>query len=134
MIKKRCKVCDLDKELSEFYKNRNVCKKCISDSRKDYYEENKEIVLERNRTYKTKNKEKVKNKEKEYRETHKDYYNNYNKKYRLENIEYYIEYSRNYYKNNKLYFKNYHTVNSDQFIEMWEEFVNIHGIPKGFED
>jgi hypothetical protein len=53
-----CKKCLSDKDSSKFYKNSNsktgyaiYCKKCCSDIQKDFYEKNKEKVLERKKKY-----------------------------------------------------------------------------------
>jgi len=109
-----CLICG-DKNEDNFYKDKNVCKKCISVQKKKYYNKNKETILERNRNYKENNKEKVRKKEKEYRENHIEYYLEYSRKYRLENREYFIEYSKKYREKYKTYFKNYHVINSDKF-------------------
>lgn len=59
-------------------------------TKKEYYEENKDKILEY---------------AKEYREVHKDKILEYGKEYRKENREYFLEYLNKYYKENREYFK-----------------------------
>jgi hypothetical protein len=92
MESKKCKNCEEEKPLSEFYKNNKTtykpnCKLCCllkskndikrKERQKEYYLENKEIINEKNKAYYLEN---------------KDYFNDKNKNYYSENKEKFVEY------------------------------------------
>jgi len=96
---KRCSKCKIFKPLDEFY-NRKAskdgkaywCKKCEKqyneenkERAKQYYIDNKEEVIKRNKKWKENNKEKV-----------EIYMKEYYLKYYLDNEEYFIEYQKQY--------------------------------------
>jgi hypothetical protein len=106
-MNKVCKECNIDKNLSEFRKGRNQCKKCTSDKYKDYhkkyYIENKNhLLLKMQKNYKE-NIEDRKLKNKKYREENIEYMKEYMINYRLENSEKIKEYKDK----NKEYLKEY---------------------------
>jgi len=75
---KKCSKCGVEKELSEFYKNKksnngiySICKKCECKKSKDYYQNNKEKLKENMKEY-----------SKEYRENNKEKINEYCRKRR----------------------------------------------------
>lgn len=104
---KLCKVCNVEKDISEFPKHRKYkdglyssCKSCKNQSSKIYYLENKDKVIENVKVYRENNLDKVKysmkknyekNREslleykKEYHRKHKDKYQSMNKIYQIEN-------------------------------------------------
>ena len=94
MIKtKVCKGCGIKKPLSEFQKDKylkddhkNKCKKCIKKYSKQYYKNNKELILDYSKNYKEIHKE-------ELREKRKQRY--------LDNRDKELEYNRIYRENNK---------------------------------
>lgn len=62
---KKCRICNLEKELNEFSKRsenlyRNECKICRSNSSKKYNQENRDKILERKKVYNAENKERKK--------------------------------------------------------------------------
>lgn len=82
-----CKKCELEKEISEFYKKEKICKSCKREYNKDYYKNNysyfkvkRDKWNEENREYKNEqalntyhnNKDYFSNKRKEYREENRD--------------------------------------------------------------
>lgn len=92
---KKCKECNIEKSLSEFYKHPqmkdghlNTCKICHNKSSKKYSENNTEYLKECKKKYREKNKEKIaegkrkcfKAKEEQYRAQKAAYYQN-NKEY-----------------------------------------------------
>jgi hypothetical protein len=56
---KICKKCGVLKDVSQFYKHRNSCKKCHNEYGKIYIKNNKEKKRERDRRYYQKNKERL---------------------------------------------------------------------------
>lgn len=90
---KRCNRCNVEKELSEFNKNKyskdglmSGCKECIKSYKKKYREEKKEDLSEKKKIWNSQN---------------KNHISEYNKKYKEDNKEHVIEYDRKYKKDNK---------------------------------
>ena len=54
-----CPVCWENKDISNFYKWRRKCKKCISDAMASYYKKNKIEISTHKKTYRKKNKDKI---------------------------------------------------------------------------
>lgn len=88
METKICINCNVSQDVYEFHKNKNkkdglssYCKVCAISRAKDYYNKNKNIILEKTKDYKFKyNKEyREKNKEKEKERFKKYYHNNLDK-------------------------------------------------------
>jgi hypothetical protein len=98
---KQCTKCEFVLTLSEFPKNtgskdgtRNICKKCQKSYAKEYYQSNKNDILERSKVYRETNKEVIKEKDRVRKlkikndpEKYEDYKKRYNKWYnkRLKN-------------------------------------------------
>ncbi len=105
---KKCTKCKVDKELTQFGKDKskknglsNKCSECY----KEYYKQNKEYVLKRCKEYDFKNKEKKSEYIKKFYKENKTYFQEYNnenktkqkeyfKKRHKDNREYYIEYKK----------------------------------------
>lgn len=121
METKICKICLIEKELSEF---RFVFRK---DGRKNNYRnECKACESEYNKKYREINNKKISINDKERRENNKESISEYNKKYREENKEYYIKYNqkekekerkRIWRENNKEYYKSYQEENKEKLKE-----------------
>lgn len=92
---KTCIDCKIEKEESEFKKGRRPCKDCLKKYQdlynKEYYNKNKEKIIEQVKEYSRENDRKAYQKEyyhknreknKEYRELNKDRYRELRKKYR----------------------------------------------------
>ena len=111
---KLCKLCDEYKDVNDFRKGRNQCKKCLflkmKDWNKNYYLDNKEELLlkmkdnyvnniddrkESNRKYREDNKDEIK----KYRQHSIEIKKIYNKNYRIDNKEKLKDYNIEYHKN-----------------------------------
>lgn len=75
---KSCSKCKLEKDISNFYKNKaqksgyhNNCKTCLSALKKIYVESNKDLIKTKNKIYRETHKEDKKIKDKIYRESNK---------------------------------------------------------------
>jgi len=110
-----CKKCNIEKEIIEFYKQRNKCKKCIKDEKYIY---DKERYLN--------NSEIIKEKSKQFRLDNIDYYKNYNSKYRIDNIDKIKEYQIQYYLDNiedfKEYQNEYYKENTQKIKDMSKKY------------
>jgi hypothetical protein len=77
--------------------NRNI----PSRTNKEYYQDNKTFLLNKQNQYYQDNKETIKVKNKDYKNEHIDYYIEYNNKYREKNQELIKELKKQYYEENK---------------------------------
>jgi hypothetical protein len=70
MERRVCKICGIEKDISEFFKKedhyRNICKKCYRQYRRQYYEQNKEKIIQYKKQYREQNKEKIALRRKQY--------------------------------------------------------------------
>jgi DNA repair exonuclease SbcCD ATPase subunit len=87
---KVCSKCNIEKEFTEFYKDRSrrdgyrsQCKKCA----KQYRIENREQLKEWEKQYRIENKEKIKEWQKQYRIENEEKIKEWQKQYRIENKE-----------------------------------------------
>jgi hypothetical protein len=87
-----------------FYIRKLKCiNKVIPDrSSKEYYETNKDTLLNYNKKYYKTNKDEISNKQKEYYETNKDTLLNYKKEYYETNKDTLLNYRKQYYELNKI--------------------------------
>ena len=76
-------------------------KRIPTRTKKEWSDENKEKLKERNKEYYKTNKEKIKEQKKEYRENNKEEKKEYNKEYQEKNRETIKKQSKEYYINNK---------------------------------
>jgi hypothetical protein len=118
METKICNCCKENKELNEFYKDKNkkdglttFCILCKKQSNKQSRVNNIEKRKETAKKYREENKELIKEKRKIFYTNNKDKFSDYNKKYREENKESIKERDKQYYNDNKHkimnnYFKN----------------------------
>ncbi len=115
---KICTKCQIEKDISEFYKNKRAldgynysCKECD----KLFYNKNKDIIKIKAKVYRELNIEKAKVYRKKYNSLSKEKKRLSNIKYRENNKDYIREYDRNYRTENKekikLYKKNYNILN-----------------------
>lgn len=111
---KKCNMCLIDKDTSEFPKYGRKCKMCKSKISKEYRKNNKNKIRESSKLYYKNNKEKILNYSKEY------YKNNYDKykEYREENKDAIDNYHKEYVANNKEKISNY---NKEYSIEYRNE-------------
>jgi hypothetical protein len=125
---KICTKCKVEKELSEYYKQKTgkygFTSKCIKCHKK-YNKENKEKISNQTKQYREQNKEKISNQRKIYREQNKEkikYRNKQkNKIYRINNREKLLERSKKYRQENKdkilNYQKKYRQENKDKILQ-----------------
>lgn len=97
---KVCSICNIEKDISLFYKDskkpdgyRPDCKMCFLERNKDYYLKNKEVIRNRVKKYSKNNSEKIREYRKTYHEKNKEKLKKYqqdryyNGNGRLENLE-----------------------------------------------
>jgi len=123
MEMKVCKICGIEKEMSEYHKQarskdgyNRTCKKCRSTNEKQYYEDNKEKhnevarkyrkehlekIKERARKYYHNNKERDKERRKKYVEEHKEEHNERGKVWVLNNPNKVKEKRKRYHEKHK---------------------------------
>jgi len=117
---KICKMCNVEKELKEFYKKlektQPICKECSKGKNKKYYLDNKEKIHRYCKEYSNSNKDKISiqkkiyylekkedilEKRKKYRSDNKEKFKEKDKNYQINNREKINEYNSNYIKNKK---------------------------------
>jgi hypothetical protein len=96
---KKCNKCLEEKDILEYPKKGCVCKICISESKKKYYQENKDKIKESVKEYSSKNKESIKLYKIEYNQ--ENYDPDYHRKYREENKELISQKKKDHYQKNK---------------------------------
>lgn len=132
MEKKVCSKCKEEKELCDFSKltsskdgYKHECKLCV----KNYYKENKEYILDRNKKWKKNNENKIKISLKEYYKKNKQKLLNYHKEYYEENKPSIMEKMKTYYLDNlekkQEYIKNYRKDNKDKINERLRNYRKI---------
>jgi len=91
---KVCSKCKIEKDFTEFSKAkankdglRGNCKSCVKERKKEYYQANKERIIEQIKEYYQANKERKKEYNKEYRENNKEQIKECHKKYYQANKE-----------------------------------------------
>ena len=131
MDEKKCTKCGETKSISNFNfdktndRYRSHCKECINKFQKNYRNNTKDKIKERDRIYGLKNKKKK-------TEYEKNRYNNSidmkekKKKYRLEHIEERRAYGRNHYQNNKGYYLKRNNLKQRNFcfIKLFDNFLS----------
>lgn len=101
METKICSKCNLEKEISEFPKERNRCSACIREYMQEYRLRNKEKLKTSNKEYYLKNSGKIKSYYKKYWARNPEKWKKYRKKYKAENPEKIKEISKNWNAANK---------------------------------
>jgi hypothetical protein len=121
---KKCVRCKIEKELTEFSKDKNskdnlkyACKKCLCIANKIYSQNNKEKESEKAREYYIKNKEKIDSKHREYNEKNKENLKEKRKQYRENNKEKRKEYYENNKENLLEYHKKHRQINKEKINE-----------------
>ena len=84
---KTCITCNITKELTDFYKGVNKCKKCKIEYQKRRAEINKDKIKEYQKNYYSDNKEELSKNQKLYKEEHKEEINIQRKQFREDNKE-----------------------------------------------
>ena len=130
---KICTKCKIEKELSEFIKDKTYkdglkrqCKSCGNEYNKEYRQANKEKLKEYRKEYRKSNKEYYKEYHKEYRQANKEELKERSKEHRQDNKEYYKEYRKEYYQANKERtkekYKEYRQDNKERIKEYHKEY------------
>lgn len=126
---KVCVVCG-----NRFIANNNSQKYCSDEcsnkrkkeNKKQYYEKNKNIILEKQQKKYNDNKDKIIERQKKYAERNKDKIVEYKKEYYKNNYEYYKKYRKEYYNKNKniisTYNQEYYKNNKDKIKEYQEKY------------
>jgi len=106
---KKCTKCKVDKEITEFFKDKQrkgglypSCKECGKEYHKEYNKKNKDKIIEHKKEYYKKNKNKINKSNKEYYEENKDKVAERVKEYYKENKYKIIERQNEYVKNRRL--------------------------------
>jgi len=88
---KICSECKLERNISEYHKNRNKytskCKVCVSKHTKEYRELNRDILIEKSKSYNKKNEKKVKEYNKSYAQENKVILNEKRKQKQIERYD-----------------------------------------------
>jgi hypothetical protein len=88
----------------------------------EYYQDNKEQILEQHKNYRETNKEQILEQQKEYRETNKEILLEQKKEYYQDNKEQILEHRKEYYQSNKEKAKEYYQDNKEQILEQRKEY------------
>lgn len=126
---KRCSKCGVEKELTEFNKDKknkdgyqNGCKTCLNKLKKEYYTNNKEYLNKKNKEWYCNNKEIVKIYNKEYRKNNKEKNKEYQKEWYNDNKENVKIRQKEWYKNNEQHVKQYRENNKERRRENNKEW------------
>ena len=107
---KRCRKCNEEKALQEFYKNRATCKKCNSEQSKKWREKNKEKI----KSNYEENKEEIRAQQKRYYEENKEKIALYKRRWCEANKEEIVKKKKRYYEENKEKIKQYYEENKEK--------------------
>lgn len=105
---KICNKCKVEKLLTDFYKNKNICKACRKIYDKDYYQKNKSEIDEYQKNYRQDNKEDIADLKKDFYQVNKEEILEKQKEYREDNKEQISKKKKFYYQNNKNKIKDTH--------------------------
>lgn len=112
---KKCTKCHIEKDESEFHKQktgknglRADCKECFKKYKIENKDKIKEYLKEYHKKYRVENRDKINKYTKEYREKNRDILNEYQKKWRDKNQEKLKEYRKEWREENIDEIKNYH--------------------------
>lgn len=84
---KICSKCNIDKDISDYPKNGNICKQCKSLYIKEYYKKNREVILNKEKIRYEDNKSERIEKQKKYNSSKSEEQKKYLKEYRQSNKE-----------------------------------------------
>ena len=130
---KKCKKCGLEKELTEFNKDKSkkdgrvtCCKVC----RKQYYQANREKIAEQRKQYRQENREKIAEYKKQYRQENREKYAEYQKQYRQANREKLAEQEKQYRQANREKIaerqKQYYQANREKIAEREKQYYQAN--------
>jgi hypothetical protein len=130
---KECTRCGQEKPLSGFYKHkmrrfgvRSQCKVCVSEYKKQHYQENRDKILERQKQHHQENRDKILERQKQYHQKNKDKISARKKQYYQENRDKKLEYVKQYQQENKdkisARMKQYRQKNKDKISEYKKQY------------
>lgn len=129
MLTKICTTCNIEKEITEFYKMKagkygvaSRCKYCHADYDKQYREANKERRNKCSKQYYQANKEKRTEYMKQYYQANKDYFSEQNKQYYQANKEQHVEYRQANKEIHAEYMKQYRQANKKRIAEYDKQY------------
>ena len=144
LLFKQCNKCGEILHISKFYKKQtgkygvdSICKICRNKINKEYYENNKNDILEHQKEYYENNKERKKEYDKEYRINNKKHIKENKKEYYENNKEHFKEKSKEHYRNNKEYVKEYqkgYRINNKDKIKEYKKHHYENNIEKYFNN
>lgn len=97
---KYCIKCNIEKDDSDFYSGRNVCKVCRKEQNKQWRQNNPEAIKEHKKQYRQNNAEAIKEHMKQYYQNNIEAIKEQMKQYRQNNAEEIKEKNKQYYQNN----------------------------------
>lgn len=97
-----CKNCKLEKDTTDFYKNKKCCKSCIKEYNINYYKNNYLYFKEKRDIWNVENREYRNEYAKNEYHDNKEYYSNKSKEYRKENRDRLNQNKREWDKNRKI--------------------------------
>ncbi len=98
---KKCTGCNTEKNTTDFYKGRSRCKKCDSEKKKKFREENKEKVAKMNKEHYDRRRDAILKQKKEKYANNVDAFTMKNQKYHEQNRERILQRKKEYYQKNK---------------------------------
>ncbi len=114
MTSKCCSICNVQKDLAEFYSRTrkngtvsfdNKCKVCAKLKTRNWIKSNKERKKENDKKYREENKERKQENDKKYREENKERKQENDKKYRDQNKEKIKQYKKEHYEEHKIKYR-----------------------------
>ena len=133
LIKLECRVCHEIKSVDNFHKGKNykdevvtICKNCKKKydevNSKQYYINNKNILVQKHKEYRLNNKEKEFERNHKYYLKNKEKINEYKKQYNENNKERLFKYRQQYHLINKNKLKEYRNKNRDKLINYHKQY------------
>lgn len=121
---KKCIKCNIEKDNDFFYINRNVCKSCISDYRKNWVKNNKDVMNNHSKEWRKNNLDKTKNIQKNWYNNNKENVKIYRKDYIEKNYDKVKDSWRKYRENNKEKIKN----NRKDYTQNNRKRLNLYAV------
>jgi hypothetical protein len=107
---KKCNKCSIEQEITDFYENNQICKKCCREYSNEYRRKNREKTIDAQRKWRDENREKIKI---------------IGKKYRKNNLEKSKNAQRNWYNKNieeeRIHHAEYRKNNPEKLKEIWKK-------------
>lgn len=121
---KKCIKCELELDDNLFYNRRNVCKKCISEYRKNWVKNNKDVMSNHSKNWRNKNLEKSKKTQKNWYDTNKEEVKKKRKSYVDENYDRVKETWKRYREKNKEKLKS----DREEYVKNNRDKINLYSV------